>query len=62
MINHLGQEKAAGRSGRLAEILLRYDVIVIDQRGYLPILPIRRPIAVPCDQETLGKHVAAHHH
>ena len=31
-----GWEKAAGRSGRLAENLLRYDLIVIDELGYLP--------------------------
>ena len=30
------QEKAAGRSGRLAEKLLRHDFIVIDELGYLP--------------------------
>src|SRR6266851_382553 len=32
----LEQERAAGRSGRLAEKLLRHDVIVIDELGYLP--------------------------
>lgn len=32
----LKQEKAAGRSGRLAEKLLRHDLIVIDELGYLP--------------------------
>jgi hypothetical protein len=32
----LEQEKAGGRSGRLAEKLLRYDLIVIDELGYLP--------------------------
>ena len=31
-----GREKAAGRSGRLSEKLLRYDLIVIDELGYLP--------------------------
>lgn len=36
LVNQLEQEKAAGRSGRLAEKLLRYDVIVIDELGYLP--------------------------
>ena len=30
LVNQLEQEKAAGRSGRLAETLLRYDVIVIE--------------------------------
>ena len=31
LVNQLEQEKAAGRSGRLAEKLLRHDVIVIDE-------------------------------
>ena len=35
-VNQLEQEKTAGRSGRLAEKLLRYDVIIIDELGYLP--------------------------
>ena len=36
LVNQLEQEKAAGRSGRLAEKLLRYDLIIIDELGYLP--------------------------
>ena len=36
VLNQLEQEKAAGRSGRLSEKLLRYDLIVIDELGYLP--------------------------
>ena len=36
LVNQLEQEKAAGRSGKLAETLLRYDIIVIDELGYLP--------------------------
>jgi len=36
LVNQLEQEKAAGRSGRLAEKLLRYNLIVIDELGYLP--------------------------
>ena len=36
LVNQLEQEKAAGRSGRLCEKLLRYDLIVIDELGYLP--------------------------
>ena len=36
LVNLLEQEKAAGCSGRLAENLLRYDLIVIDELGYLP--------------------------
>ena len=36
LVNQLEQEKAAGRSGRMSEKLLRYDIIVIDELGYLP--------------------------
>jgi DNA replication protein DnaC len=36
LVNQLDQEKAAGRTGRLVENLLRYDLIVIDELGYLP--------------------------
>jgi DNA replication protein DnaC len=36
LVNQLEQEKTAGRSGRLVEALLRHDVIVIDELGYLP--------------------------
>ena len=36
LVNQLAQEKAAGRCGRLSEKLLRHDLIVIDELGYLP--------------------------
>jgi DNA replication protein DnaC len=36
LVNRLEQEKAAGRRGRLSENLLRYDLVVIDELGYLP--------------------------
>ena len=36
LVNKLEQEKTAGRSGRLVEALLRHDLIVIDELGYLP--------------------------
>ena len=36
LVNQLEQEKAAGRSGRLVETLLRHDLIIIDELGYLP--------------------------
>ena len=36
LVNQLEQEKAAGRGGRLAEKLLRFDLIVVDELGYLP--------------------------
>lgn len=36
LVNQLEQEKAAGKSGRIVESLLRHDLIVIDELGYLP--------------------------
>ncbi len=36
LVNQLEQEKAAGKSGRIVEALLRHDVVVIDELGYLP--------------------------
>ena len=36
LVNQLEQEKAAGRSGRLVETLLRHELIIIDELGYLP--------------------------
>ena len=36
LVNQLEQEKAAGRSGRLAEKPLRDDRIMVDELGYLP--------------------------
>jgi DNA replication protein DnaC len=36
LVNQLEREKLAGRSGQLVEKLLRYDLIVIDELGYLP--------------------------
>lgn len=38
LVNLLGQAKAARCSGRLVEKLLRYDLIVIDELGYLPVI------------------------
>ena len=36
LVNQLEAEKAAGRSGRLADTLQRHDLVVIDELGYLP--------------------------
>jgi DNA replication protein DnaC len=38
LVYQLEQEKAAGRGGRAAEKLLRYDLIAIDELGYLPFI------------------------
>ena len=36
LVNQFEQEKAAGKSGRIVEALLRHDLVVINELGYLP--------------------------
>lgn len=39
LVNALEQEKAANRAGQLAERLLRLDLVILDELGYLPFSP-----------------------
>lgn len=39
LVNALEQEKTANRSGQLAERLLRLDLLILDELGYLPFSP-----------------------
>lgn len=39
LVNLLEQEKAAGKSGKLAFSLLRMDLVILDELGYLPFSP-----------------------
>lgn len=36
LVNQLEQEKLAGKGGRLAQSLVRLDLVVLDELGYLP--------------------------
>ena len=36
LVNALEQEKTNGKTGQLAERLVRYDLIILDELGYLP--------------------------
>jgi len=36
LVNALEQEKAANKAGHLAETLLRLDLVILDELGYLP--------------------------
>jgi DNA replication protein DnaC len=36
LVNALEQEKAQGRAGRIAGAMLRLDMIILDEMGYLP--------------------------
>jgi DNA replication protein DnaC len=39
LVNLLEQEKAAGKQGKLAFSLLRMDLVILDELGYLPFSP-----------------------
>jgi hypothetical protein len=41
LVNALEQEKAQNKAGQLAERLLRLDLIILDELGYLPFIPCR---------------------
>jgi DNA replication protein DnaC len=62
LVNQLEQEKAAGRTGRLAEKLLRYDLIAINELGYLPFSQPSGQLLFPLDQQAVRKHVVVDHH
>ncbi len=36
LVNALEQEKAAGKAGRIALALMRMDLVILDELGYLP--------------------------
>ena len=39
LVNLLEQEKAAGKSGRIAYTLMHVDLVILDELGYLPFSP-----------------------
>jgi DNA replication protein DnaC len=39
LVNALEQEKALNKAGQLAERLLRLDLVILDELGYLPFSP-----------------------
>jgi DNA replication protein DnaC len=39
LVNALEQEKASGRSGQMADRLIRCDLVILDELGYLPFSP-----------------------
>jgi IstB-like ATP binding protein len=53
LVNRLESEARASRQGRLAEYLTRMDFIILDELGYPPVRPDRRPAAVSPDQPAL---------
>ena len=62
LVNRLEAEARAGRQGRLADQLARRDLVILDELGYLPFAPNRRPAAVPPRQPALRAHLDHRHH
>ena len=66
LVNHLEAEIRAGRQGRTADQLVRRDLVILDELGYLPfatVLPLgRRAAALPSDEPALRAHLDRHHH
>lgn len=36
LVNTLEQEKALGKAGKMAEMLIKVDLVILDELGYLP--------------------------
>ncbi len=46
LVNALEQEKTLGKADKLAEMLTKIDLVILDDLGYLPFSRVRRRIAV----------------
>ena len=53
LVNQLEAEARAGKAGRLADQLVRVDLVILDELGYLPFPGQRRADALPSDQPPL---------
>ena len=66
LVNHLEAELRAGRQGRTADQLVRRDLVILDELGYLPfatVLPLgRRAAALPPHEPALRANLDRHHH
>ena len=62
LVNRLEEESRLGKAGALASQLGRLDLVVLDELGYLPFAPLRRPAALPPGQQALREDLGDHHH
>ncbi len=61
LVNALEQEKAQGKAGRIATSLLRMDLVILDELGYLPFSQAGGALAVPPAVQTLRAHQRTDH-
>lgn len=69
LVNKLETETKLGRQGRIADGLMRVDLVILDELGYRRTFIVsdkrllgRRPVAVPPDQPPLRAHLDHRHH
>lgn len=56
LFNALEQEKAQGKAGRIALSLLRMDLVILDELGYLPFSQAGWGAAVPSAESPVRAH------
>ncbi len=61
LVNALEQEKAKGKAGQIAETLVRLDLLILDELGYLPFSASGGALLFLCC-EALRAHQCHHHH
>lgn len=62
LVNALEQEKALNRAGQLAERLLRLDLVILDELGYLPFSPSGGARLFTSARQALRAHQRHYHH
>jgi hypothetical protein len=61
LVNALEREKAEGKAGRIAGSLLRMDLVVLDELGYLPFSQAGGRAAVPPAEQAVRAHQRRDH-
>ena len=61
LVNALEQEKSLGKAGKIAEALVKTDLVILDELGYLPFSTSGGALAVPSSEQALRAHQCDHH-
>jgi DNA replication protein DnaC len=62
LVNALEQEKTANKAGQLADRLLRLDLVVLDELGYLPFSSSGGALLFHMLSKTVRTDQHGHHH
>ena len=61
LVNKLEAEAKAGRTGRIADGLMRVDLLILDELWLPAVCRVRRPVAVPSDQPLVRTNLNHRH-